>query len=94
MIITFDFILMAQKDNILMEKIKHAVESKENAVVYTDIHKLSFCASKQSVIVENKSDSISLGYKIIPKEIKYDALLKMLDNNWECICESDIIDVI
>ncbi len=92
MIMTFDFVFMAQRDNILLEKIKHALLSQTNEVIYTDIHKLCFYASKQSLLVDARSENSQFRYKIVPKEIKYSAVVKMLNNNWEDICEDEIID--
>ncbi len=93
MLMTFDFIFMAQKDNSLSKKIETALLSPVDEVIYTDIHKLSFCALKQSLFVDARSEDSPFRYKIMPKEIKYSAVRKMLNNNWDDICEDEIRDI-
>lgn len=92
MIMTYDFVPMAQRDNILLEKIKHALLSQADEIIYTDIHKLCFSPSKQSLLVEARSENSPFHNKVVPKEIKYSAVIKMLNNNWDEICEDEIID--
>ncbi len=92
MIMTFDFALIAQRDAKLMKEINDAMLSQKNEFVYTDIHKLSFISSKQTVIVEPLSANSPFHCKVVPKEIKYTAVRKMLDNNWD-ICDDEIMDV-
>ena len=93
MIKTFDFALIAQRDTKLMKAINDAIASQRNEVVCTDIHKLSFFPSKQTVIVEALSNNSPFHYKVVPKEIKYSAVIKMVNGNWEDICEGEILDV-
>ena len=93
MIMTFEFALIAQKDATLMRKINIAMASQNNEVVCTDIHKLSFIPSKQAVIVNALSNNSPFYYKIVPKEIKYSAVVKMLNNDWENISNDEIIDI-
>ncbi len=93
MIMTFDFALIAQRDAKLMNAINDAIVSQRNEVVCTEIHKLSFFPSKQTVIVEALSQNSPFRYKVVPKEIKYSAVTKMLNGNWEDICEGEILDV-
>lgn len=93
MIMTFDFALIAQRDAKLMKAINDAIASQRNEVVCTDIHKLSFFPSKQTVIVETLSNNSTFHYKVVPKEIKYSAVIKMVNGNWEDICEGEILDV-
>ena len=93
MIMTFDFALIAQRDAKLMKAIKDAIASQRKEVVCTDIHKLSFFPSKQTVIVEALTQNSPFYYKVVPKEIKYSAVIKMVNGNWEDICEGEILDV-
>ena len=69
------------------------MQSQKNEVVCTDIHKLSFFPSKQAVIVEALSQNSPFHYKIIPKEIKYSAISKMINGNWDDVCFDEIMDV-
>ena len=93
MIRTYDFALMARKNSKLMKEIKCALISSENDIIYTDIHKLSFYSHKKILRVEPIADNNSLYHKIIPKDIKYSAVLKMLANDWDLICGDEIMDV-
>ena len=81
MIKTFDFALIAQRDTKLMKAINDAIASQRNEVVCTDIHKLSFFPSKQTVIVEALSNNSPFHYKVVPKEIKYSAVIKKMDDS-------------
>ena len=83
---------MAQRDSKLMEAIHNALASQENTVVCTDMHRISFLGFKQTAIVEALSDNSPFSYKIVPKAIKFSAVIKMLNGEWEDICEGDIID--
>ena len=93
MITTYDFALFAQRDTELMQAINDAMASPNNEVVYTEIHKLSFFPSKQTVIVDALSKNSPFHNKIIPKEIKYSAINKMLHKNWESIGKDEIMDI-
>lgn len=93
MIMTYDFALLARRDAKLMKAIKDALASQNNEVVCTDIHKLSFFPSKKTVIVNALSESSPFHCKVIPKEISYTAVIKMLNNDWDDICENEIMDV-
>lgn len=93
MIMTFDFALIAQRDAKLMQAIHDAMASQKNEVVCTNIHKLSFFPSKQTVIVDAVSKNSPFHYKIVPKEIKYPAVIKMLNNNWKDIRKDEIMDI-
>ena len=93
MIMTFEFALMAQRDAKLMQAIYDAMASQTDKVVCTDVHKLSFFPSKQTVIVNAFSINSPFQHKIVPKEINYSAVIKMLNNNWEDICKDEIMDI-
>lgn len=87
---TYDFALLAQKDAKLMKAINDAMMSKKNEVVCTELHKLSFFPSKQIVIVEALSENSPFHYKILPKEIKYSVVAKLINGKWEDLCENEI----
>ncbi len=93
MIMTYDFALMAQRDTKLLKAINDALVSQNNEVVCTDIHKLCFFPSKKTVIVNALSENSPFHYQVVPKEISYTAIIKMLNNNWDDICKGEIIDV-
>lgn len=93
MIMTYDFVFMAQRDNKLMEKIEKAIISQSDKIIYTDIHKLVFLSSKQSLIVYPCSEDSLFCKKIVPKEIKYSAVRKMIDGKWEEISKDEIMDI-
>ena len=93
MIKTYDFALIAQRDAKLMKAINDAMDSQNNEVVYTDIHRLSFFPSKKTVIVSALSENSPFHHKVVPKEISYTAVIKMLNNNWEDICKDEIMDI-
>jgi len=93
MIMTFDFAFMAQRDKALRTEIEQAILSKADSIVYTDIHKLSFSVSRQVVTVEPLSGSSLFRHKIITKAIKYSAIIKMLNNNWDNIGNDEISDI-
>ncbi|MBQ8568292.1 MAG: hypothetical protein IJ446_03650 [Oscillospiraceae bacterium] len=93
MMMTFDFALMAQRDAELMKAITDAMSSPKNEVVCTDIHKLSFFPSKKTVVVTALSETSPFHYKVVPKEISYSAVIKMLNKNWNDICEDEIRNI-
>lgn len=76
-----------------MQAIYDAMASQTEIVVCTDVHKLTFFPSKQTVIVNSFSKNSPFQYKIVPKEIKYSAVIKILNNNWEDIREDEIMDI-
>lgn len=93
MLRTYDFALMAQKDEVLLRKIENALLNSADEVIYTDMHKLSFMASKELLLVEARSENSPVHHKIVPKMIKYSAVRKMLNGSWEDISEGEILDV-
>lgn len=84
---------MAQKDDFLRAEIEQIISSNVDKVVCTDIHKLSFSASEQAAAVEPLSNSSPFCHKIIPKKIKYSAIIKMLNNDWDNIGKDEIFDI-
>lgn len=93
MIMTYDFILTAKREKAFMKQLKEALLSHSDSILCTDIHKLSFHSDKQTVIVTPKSAASDFSWKIVPKKIKYQALIKMLDGDWDNIQPNDITDV-
>ena len=83
---------MVQRDKVLLKRIENALLSTVDEVICTDIHKLCFNSSKQLLLVEACSKDSPFHYKIAPKEIKYSAVHKMLNGNWEDIEEGEIRD--
>jgi hypothetical protein len=93
MIMTYNFVFMAQRDNRLMEKIENALISQSDKIIYTEIHKLFFSTSKQSLRVYPCSEDSIFCKKTVPKEIKYSAVRKMIDGKWEEISKDEIMDI-
>ncbi len=85
MVMTFDFIFDAQHDESLMNQIKEAVSKDVDAEICSDIVRLHFDSVKQVVIVRPYSETSAFHCKIVPAEITYHALLKMLANDWDGI---------
>lgn len=90
---TYDFILKAQHDKNFMKKIRNAISSELDKEICTDIHRLRFFGEKKVVIVEPYSENSDFNWKIIPKEITYSAILKMIEGDWDGIGSEDIRDV-
>ena len=93
MIMTYDFILKAQHDKDFMNEIRNAISSGLDNEIFTDIHRLRFYGEKKVVIVGPYSEHSDFNWKIIPKEITYSAILKMLEGNWDSIGSDDIRDI-
>lgn len=93
LIMTYDFILKAQHDKEFMQEIHNAISSGLDSEICTDIHRLRFYGEKKVVIVEPYSENSDFNWKIIPKEITYQAILKMLDGDRDSIGSDDIRDV-
>lgn len=92
MIETFDFIFKAKYDKDFMKALQDAISSYEDREIYTDKHKLYFDAKTQIVSVTPQSNT-GVYSKIIPKKIKYQALIKMLNNEWDNFASDDITDI-
>lgn len=90
MIRTYDFLLYAQRNSEFMSQIQAAISSASSSILYTKIHKLEFSAQTECVIITSNTEQESIQNKIIPMEIKYQALLKMLAKDWDAIDPADI----
>jgi len=62
MIMTFDFIMDARRDEVLMNKIKEHIFSEKDGEVCTEIYRLSFTIS---IIIDKRLKNILL----MPKKI-------------------------
>ena len=93
MIMTYDFILTAKYNKEFRVQLDNAILSDLNSEICTDIHRLTFLPKSQVVIVTAKSDTSAFRNEIIPKKITYQALMKMLDGNWNEIAPGDITDI-
>ena len=92
MIETFDFIFKAKYDQDFMKVLQGAISSNENCEIYTDRHKLNFDAKSQMVSITPNSNT-GIYNKIIPKKIKYKALMKMLKGEWDNFAPDDVADI-
>ena len=93
MLMTFDFIALAQHNVQFMARLKDAVSNHSDDEIIMKPYKLTFHAHKQIVTVCPYSETSEFYHKIVPKEITYQALMKMLNNDWENIGEDDIKDI-
>ena len=85
MVMTFDFIFMAQRDEDYMKQIKAAISSDVDVEICSDIVRLYFDQEKKVVKVSPYSETSPFHYKIVPAQITYYALSKMLANDWDGI---------
>ncbi|MCH5270332.1 MAG: hypothetical protein J1E83_06235 [Lachnospiraceae bacterium] len=92
MIQTYDFIFKAKYDQDFMKVVQDAVSSNENCEINTDRHKLNFDAKSQMVIITPNLNT-GIYNKIIPKKIKYKALMKMLKGEWDNFAPDDVADI-
>lgn len=92
MIMTFDFIFQAQHNEILMKQLREAVWSDSDREICTDIHRIHFDVHRRVVVVRPYSKTSAFSHKVVPREITYDAFIKMLDMDWEHYASGDIIE--
>lgn len=90
---TYDFILTAKRNEKFRSQIDEALLNNLESEICTDIHKLSFLPKSQTVIITARSDTSAFKEKIVPKKITYQALMKMLDGEWDRIAPDDITDL-
>ncbi len=93
MIMTYDFIQTAKHNKIFRSQIDKALLSNFKVEICTNMHKLTFFPASQTVTIMAKSDANIFKHKIIPKKITYQALIKMLNGEWDNIVPDDIIDL-
>lgn len=93
MIKTYDFLLIAKRDKNFRAKVDEAISSNVDCEICTDIHRLAFSSKSQTVVVTAKSTTSPFKEKIVPKKITYQALIKMLDGDWNSIDPNDITDL-
>lgn len=83
MIMTYDFIFYAQRDEKFMQQIRECIISRTDIELCTEIHRLHFYGKRQLVIVKPLSKTSKFHEKIIPKIIDYHTLTRMLDGHWD-----------
>ncbi len=93
MMMTFDFIFAAQRDIILMKQLREAIQSGSDVEICTDIHRIHFDPHRKAVEIRPCSETSAFHHKIVPKEVKYEAFVKMLDLDWENLAPDDIMDI-
>ena len=93
MLMTYDFIRIAQSNNIFMEELQRALASDADSEICTNTHRLRFYAKEQAVLVEPFSETSDFHWKIVPKKIAYRALDKMLNGDWDSIEAGDIVTI-
>ena len=90
---TYDFLLIAKRDKNFRAKMDEAISSDMDCEICTDIHRLTFSSKSQTVAVTAKSNTSPFKEKIVPKRITYQALIKLLDGDWNSIGPNDITDL-
>lgn len=93
MIMTYDFIMTAKRNKNFRSQIDKAVLSDSINEICTDICRLIFYPESQVVIVTANSDTSTFKHKIITKKITYQALMKMLNGEWDSMVPGDIEDL-
>ena len=83
MIMTYDFIFYAQRDEKFMRQIRECIASRTDREICTEIHQLHFYGKQQLVIVKPLSKTSKFHEKVIPKIIDYQTLTRMLDGHWD-----------
>ena len=89
LLMTFDFVFEAYRSECLMSELKSAVENDSDTEVCTEIERLRFDSKQKTVTIEPYSATSPFQCKIVPTEITYDVLCKMLAGTWEGICFED-----
>lgn len=93
MIKTYDFLLTAKRDKNFRAQIDEAISRNIDCEICTDIHRLTFSSKSQTVAVAPKSNTSPFKEKIVSKRITYQALIKMLNDEWNSIASDDITDL-
>ena len=94
MIMTYDWMVYAQHHPAFKKEIEAAIESgKRCELTFRQIHRIQFDPEERSVTVTPYSDNSEWRCKIIPIRIKYKAVLKAINGDWEHFSEDDIQDM-
>ncbi len=93
MIMTFDFVLDAQKNRELMSQLLNYMEQNTDRVINTNTCKIIFRADSQKADILPLSETSPFHCKIVPKQITYSALHKMLNGDFDHFEDGDIIDI-
>ena len=93
MIMTFDFAMLAWKDNELMTKLQNGLVQENENEVLTKYHRIIFYPGVQKIDIFPISESSPFHWKITPKQITYSAFWKMLNKDFEHFEDGDIIDI-
>ena len=75
MIMTFDFLIYARNNDKFKKELIAVVNEKRDKVIFTEIHKMTFKADREVVLIEPMSDTSPFHHKIRPVEIKYKTML-------------------
>ena len=90
MIMTFDFIFHAWKDEKLMCQLKESLIKKVDSEVCTELHKIIFHADVKKVDIFPLMENSPFNCKIIPMRMTYNALIKMLNHDLDNFEKDDI----
>lgn len=90
MLKTFDFVFDAMRSEKLMKQLKSAIAGDVETEICTDIARLYFDSRRKIVSIRPLSTTSKFHWKVAPAEMTYDALLKMLSDDWENIQHNDI----
>ena len=91
---SFDWILQARTDSIWREKICTELNSNTvNTITYQGMYRLTFNPDEKYVYVTAFSKNSEFYWKIPSKKISYDAVMNILNGNWDAIKKTDIINI-
>ena len=93
MLMTFDFVLTAKYNTNFMKQLKEALSCNLDREICADIHRLNFYTESQTIIITPKSKTSTFHDKIVPKKITYQALEKMINEEWDNIDQNEITDI-
>lgn len=94
MIMTYDWLLWANRNSKLKKEIEDALTNDTpNELLIDDMFKITFDPQRQLVTVEASSEESSCSYKIAPKKLSYYLVKEVINGNWEAFNDKNIFDI-
>ena len=88
---TFDWIIWANRDSGFKEQIEDLITNSQTIeITYRQMYRLRFDGSSQSLLVTPFSNTSDFNRKIIPTQISYDAVKRLLKGDWDSLTHEDI----
>lgn len=91
---TYDFIMHAWNDEEFMSKLLTGMEQNEDCEVCTECHRITFHSDIHKIDVFPLSETSPFHWKIMPMQITYSALYKMLNKDFEHFEHDDIVIIL